>query len=484
MCRNGGKVFSFSIPQFINGIPSDEVKQMANENENWVEIESIDEPEVLQALQEPDFKMENPEEINGKVYHMRRHFSDGQLIFWSNFNEEGIENIRFSIEGESVSLLDPLSGKITGFPAKVEDGLAQIEFELPAAGSKLLFVHDNAAAASPAENMAGGSGNWQKLQIEETKVVASEPNSLTIDYVDLTVQGKNFNDLYFSMAADSAYKLNGLDKYGRWGYNPWAVAVQYRTNILDMGARFDENSGFTATYNFEIANGFQPEELKAVIEWAHLYKVTVNGKSVEPIPDESWLDHSFNVFDISDEVKTGNNNITLSVQPMHIHAEIEPVYLVGDFLLEPKQKGFLLTKKEPLKTGSWHEQGMPFYSASVRYSKELEAEAGKEYKIGLNNWEGTVARILVNDEKVGIIGWPPYEFNLTPFLEDGNNRVAVEVVGSLKNLLGPHHGNIRKGIVTPWSWFIGPRNMPPGDEYHQLDYGLLEDFDILTKRIE
>ncbi|MFW6277359.1 MAG: hypothetical protein ACOC1J_01715, partial [Prolixibacteraceae bacterium] len=448
---------------------------------NWVEIEAIDEPEVLRALQEPDFNVENPDDINGKVYHMRRHFADGQLVFWSNYNKEGVEEISFKTEGKSVSLLDPLSGEITGFPAQIEDGMAQIEFNLPAAGSKLLFVHDDEDAAPPVNESIDDEGGWEKLDIQMAEVTATEPNALTLDYVDLKVQEKTFDDLYFSMAADSAYKLNGLDQYGRSGYNPWAVAVQYRTNIIDMGERFDENSGFTATYNFEIARGFQPEELKAVVEWAHLYDVTVNGTSVEPIQGEAWLDHSFGVFDISDEVKPGNNKITLSVQPMHIHAEIEPVYLVGDFSLEPQQKGFLLTERKSLETGSWQKQGMPFYSESVRYSKELDAEAGKKYKIKLNDWEGTVARVYVDDEQVGIIGWPPYEFNLTPYLEEGNHTVAVEVVGSLKNLLGPHHGNMREGIVTPWSWFFGPRNMPPGDDYHHLDYGLMEDFEIMGK---
>ncbi len=480
--REGGQVFSFSIPRFINGNLSDEVKKLARENKNWKEIESNNDPEFLQALQEPDFKVNNPKEISGKVYHMRRHFSDGQLIFWSNFNKEGTERVRFSIEGKSVSQLDPLTGKITGFRAKMEDGMAHIEFDLPAAGSQLLFVHDDADAAPSAEDQGAESDNWQKMQTAETKVAASEPNTLTLDYVDLKVQGASFDDFYFSMAADSAYKLNGLEQYGRSGYNPWAVSVQYRTNIIDMGEKFGENSGFSATYNFEVASGFEPSELKAVVEWAHLYDVTLNRTPVEPIPGESWLDHSFNVFDISEEVKPGNNQLTISVKPMHIHAEIEPVYLVGDFSLEPRQKGFLLTGKKPLKTGSWQQQGMPFYSESVRYSKGLEAEAGKEYKIVLNDWEGTVARVYVGNEKVGIIGWPPYEFNLTPYLEDGTNTVAVEVVGSLKNLLGPHHANSREGIVTPWSWFYAPRNMPPGDDYHLLDYGLMEDFDILTKQ--
>jgi hypothetical protein len=63
---------------------------------------------------------------------------------------------------------------------------------------------------------------------------------------------------------------------------------------------------------------------------------------------------------------------------------------------------------------------MPFYSEGIRYSKKLEAEAGKEFKITLNDWNGTVAWDFVDGEKVGIIEWPLYDYNLTTYLEEGN----------------------------------------------------------------
>jgi hypothetical protein len=479
--RKGGKVFSFSIPQYINGVPSEEVINLAHENGNWIEIDDIGEPEVFETLQEPGFRVQNPQSIRGKIYHMRRYLADGQLIFWSNYNREGVENIRFDIEGKDVSCLDPFTGERMDFPVQMANGMAQIEFDLPAAGSKLLFVHAMGKSTRPEESSVEKTEDWQNLDTGPLSISATDSNTLTIDYADLKVGKKIFHDLYFAMAADSAYKLNGLEQYARTGHNPWAVAVQYKTNILDMGKNFDESSGFTATYNFEIARDFRPGELKAVVEWAHLYDVAVNGEPVEPLPGKSWLDHSFNVFDISGKVKPGKNQLTLSIQPMHIHAELEPVYLTGDFSLEPQQKGFLITQKKPLEVGAWKDQGMPFYSGSVCYSRDLEVEQGVEYKVKLNEWNGTVARILVNDEKVGIVGWPPYEFDLTSYLQPGTQKVTVEVVGSLQNLLGPHHGNIREGIVTPWNWFNGPLQMPPGEQYYHLEYGLTKDFSILNR---
>lgn len=70
------------------------------------------------------------------------------------------------------------------------------------------------------------------------------------------------------------------------------------------------------------------------------------------------------------------------------------------------------------------------------------------YTLRLRAWEGTLARVCVNGRKAGIIAWQPYAFDLTPYLRKGRNRVEVQVVGSLKNLFGPHY-SADKGIGRP-----------------------------------
>ena len=51
--------------------------------------------------------------------------------------------------------------------------------------------------------------------------------------------------------------------------------------------------------------------------------------------------------------------------------------------------------------------------------------------------------------------------------------------GSLKNLLGPHHGTITRGLASPANVRTAPATMPPGAQYDQLPYGLMDDFQVL-----
>jgi hypothetical protein len=53
------------------------------------------------------------------------------------------------------------------------------------------------------------------------------------------------------------------------------------------------------------------------------------------------------------------------------------------------------------------------------------------------------------------------------------------VCGSNKNLLGPHHGNPKPGLVAPPMFRNAPRETPPGSAYDLIGYGLLEDFSVV-----
>jgi len=133
--------------------------------------------------------------------------------------------------------------------------------------------------------------------------------------------------------------------------------------------------------------------------------------------------------------------------------------------------------------GPWKDQGLPMYSGSVTYSKQIEGRSGRQYCVKFENWQGTVARVLVNGEIVGRLFAPSPQLDITTHIRSGTNEVTIEVVGSLQNLLGPHHFNIQKGLVTPWNWFFAPPEQPAGKDYHLLEYGLLEDFELLEGKL-
>jgi hypothetical protein len=122
------------------------------------------------------------------------------------------------------------------------------------------------------------------------------------------------------------------------------------------------------------------------------------------------------------------------------------------------------------------------YSRDVSYSKKivLHKRDGRNYIVQLGKWEGTLCTIKVNHVYRGTLAYPPYQADISPWLKNGNNTVEINVFGSLKNLLGPHHNKPAPGLVSPWHW----RNVvkyPPGKEYDTYDYGLMEDFSIIEK---
>ena len=477
---DGGKVLSLGeAPQYIDGEKTDDFDQLIDQHEgSWIQADAISDPEALEMLGSEDFSVDQPQQIQGRVFHQRRQVEDGQIIFWSNFNKKAEASISFTTKGKAVSKLNAFSGEIEPYSYQSVNGEeVKVEFDLAPAGSLLLFIHDEESEA--ADGDLTESTEAEPIEAKTTRIERTLPNTLTLDYLDLQVQGRQFEDIYFSAASDSTYKLHGLDRYGRGGFNPWSAAVQYKTNVLDMGDQFGQNSGFTATYTFETAGNFVPDALKAVVEWPHLYSVEINGNAIQPEKDKWWLDRSFGVFEIGEYLQPGRNELTLNIQPMHILAEIEPVYLVGDFGLTSQEHGFRIGPPQEMDIGPWKDQNAPHYSQAVAYTKTFEAETDQAYKVKLNEWNGTMVRVKVNGEQEGIIGWPPYELDITQWIEEGENEVTIEVVGSLKNLLGPHHGDIREGLVSPWSFFYAPEHQPAGSSYDLHDYGLFEDFEVV-----
>ena len=135
-----------------------------------------------------------------------------------------------------------------------------------------------------------------------------------------------------------------------------------------------------------------------------------------------------------------------------------------------------MVPSRPLTFGSWKSQGMPFYGQSVKYSKTIKVDKAQKFEIELPSWSGTVAAVNINGKEVGIIQVQPYVLQVG--LAPGENIIDVVVIGSLKNTLGPHHGDLRKGVVRPYVFQNAPAIQPAGNTYQMIDYGLMEDFRV------
>ena len=466
--EQGGRLICFSEPYLIDGDPNDALTAFMK-NEPIIRVPELDKSVIEKYFTFKDCKISCN---GGNLFHHRRRYADGELIFIVNSSMEEVSTGNLVVKGKNLLVMDAMSGEIHTYPAKKENGLLAADFRLEPAGSLVLFSSFKSAkkysgkTEVKAEKTVAATG--------ETMVTRMRENAMTLDFCDVTVNGQTYKNIHFSRAADIAYREHGFTNG-----NPWNTSVQYKRNILDRDTYTD--GGFTAKYYFTVNDDFYFSGMQLVTERPELFTVKVNGLTVKPIPGKWWLDKTFGVYAIGSSVRKGVNTVELDISPMSIFAEIEPVYILGDFAVVPEEKGWSISA--PVSTftiGSWKEQKQPFYSYDFKYSRSYDIpEVAGVYFVALGKWTGTVAEVYVNGVKAGIIGFDPYRLDVTSFLKTGKNQIDVHVVGSHKNLLGPHYKNPAPGLASPGHW-KNINEQIPGTAYQMIDYGLMEAFELIT----
>lgn len=466
----GGMIIACSQPTVIDGSPSEEVRKFFDSPSPNIKI--INDPVKILLTNILANKGLTFNEIKGgTIYHHRRVLGDGQVIFIINADLNSDATGSFSTKGNQVIAMNTFDGSLGAYPVSRNGSNLTVKYSLPPAGSLLLYV----AATSQGSFAQTDSekGSLTEVAASQMQIAAKQANVLTIDFCDLTVGNETTKDLNTYYAADKAFKY-----YGFKNGNPWNTSVQFRKNITDRDT-FGIKTGFSATYHFVVNGSFVTDSVKAVVERAPLWKVFINGKEISAEKGKWWLDRSFNIYNIGAYIRNGDNELTLKCSPMKVDSEIEPVYITGNFSVKPAKKGWVI--EEPVRElgpGSWKSQGMPFYSDGVTYTRKFTvSQTGGSWIVGPGKWNGTMATVTVNGKEAGIIAFPPYKLDISKYITKGDNSVSITVIGSRKNLLGPHHNQQKEGFVSPWIW-RNVKTYPSGSEYQLIDYGLFEDFSL------
>jgi hypothetical protein len=294
-----------------------------------------------------------------------------------------------------------------------------------------------------------------------------------IDFCDVAYADTLLKDTHVVKAGTAVFQ-----RYG-FGGDPWDHQVQFKKQLVSRDT-FSKGTGFVARYHFRVSDDVDFHNFRAVFEQRDLWNtIRVNGTVVSPEKDKWWLDRSFGVIQLGKYLQPGENILSLEVNPMSVYAEIAPVYILGDFNLASAEKGFKIVSPRPLQFGSWKSLGLPLYGGKIIYEKEFTCvDPRLHFAVRLPNWKGTVVNVKVNNKAAGIIIAEPSMLDISEFLKEGKNTIEVEVVGSFKNLLGPHHNSPKPGLADPWKW-KNIENYPPGENYDTYDYGLMEDFEIV-----
>jgi hypothetical protein len=474
--KAGGMVYYQDIPYLLDAELSDETEQLvAKYPEQWIAI-SDNEQQLTELFANQEFQLlqsKDPENL----FHQRRKLEDGQLVFWTNFSKNQINDFTFTISGKAVSWFNTFTGEIYQLPARKTGQSLEIAVKLHPGESKLMYIHDIEVKGRP---LPAQPEEYRLIETKAPDIQRVEDNLLVLDYCDVQSMGKSVLDINYLHATDSIFKWHGLPK-SDIDHNPWNFTTQYKTELLDLNDDFGERTGFEATFTFIVDQDYQLKPMKIGIEYGRLYQVRINGKNISPDKDLHYFDHSVDVYPVdTEDLKIGENQVSLTIQPMHIHAELERIFVLGDFDLQPSDQGFFIKESDELNLGNWVTQGLPFYPEAVNYSKPVDLESGRTYLVKLNDWQGAVAQVKVNEKNAGIIGWQPYELDISDFVNAGENTIEILVYGTPRNQLGPHYYEVPVGIATPWSWNQAPRHQPAGENYSFVSYGLMEDFEVMV----
>jgi len=467
--KGGGQVLSCGKPPTrVEGKESSQAAGMSRSG-SWKQVAVDGLPRLLLEMNREGFAVRRATGDQGILFHHRRQLADGELLFLVNTSLDASCSATVESACASAEKWDIEQGKAEQVTYEQADKGIRIPVELAPGGSLLLALHkDRRVGPAPPRKLAD---RGEVRPDGDVKVRRLDPNVLTIDYVDVTAGGRTRENINVLKAANFVFAENGLKK------NPWDRAVQFEDELIRH--RFSSGRGLEAVYRFTIREKVPPS-LSIVIERADLYAITCNGKEVKAAEGQWWLDKAFGKIDIAAAAQVGENSVAIKASSLSIFHELAAAYVLGDFDLEPAEKGFEIVPAKDLKLGPWKTQGMPLYSHGVAYTRSFDAgsKSGRYY-VSLPAWLGSVAEVKVNGQSAGYIWHQPWELDVTDALKQYGNDIEVVVIGTLKNTLGPHHGKHGLGSAWPGMWDSAPEQGPPaGAEYSTVGYGLFEPFTL------
>jgi hypothetical protein len=171
--------------------------------------------------------------------------------------------------------------------------------------------------------------------------------------------------------------------------------------------------------------------------------VEVNGVEVSQFIEPEWVfDNNFFKLDISQQFHKGANSIAVTIKhggwAGHPKLMSAPQYLIGEFSLEKDGDVYKIAPPRlEIQTGSWTEQGYPFYSGTGIYSQTVVIPPiGSGCRVMLQVEDpADMFEVWINGVQAGVRPWPPFLVDISKYIHPGENEVEIRVTNSLANML-------------------------------------------------
>jgi len=467
---NGGRIVQVgtTAPTHVDGHPSEEPAQLkAQYTGQWV---SVSTPQALASriaeMIPPRLTTAQGDALPQELIWRRTELPGGDVAWFlcNPWNKPLTMTVR--IAGRQLVDMDTSTGAMRMLPAECRDGQMIMPLTLHPRGHILWL-----SRAKSIDDVLPIAAAWagEIVKLGEPKITALSPNQLLLDYCDLDSGDVHLKDTTTIRADDANWRVQGFPE------SPWRLGIsQFNRNFIDH--EVDPDSPFRVMYHFDVDADYPPAQraaLNLAVERPWLYGIKINGRAVSFAKARRWFDEHMRILPIGRWLRAGSNKIELCAACFNMLCEIKPVYILGNFSLQPAAQGFRIAATQPLSLGDWTAQGMPFYPHGVRYTWHVTIpRSADRLRLELGSWAGSVTHVRLDGRAVGAILHPPYTMEMAGPIRKGRHKLTVEVIGNMRNMLGPHFS---EGHAGPWSWQWGPpAATPPGDAYTRQPSGLME----------
>ncbi|MBZ4666767.1 glycosyl hydrolase [Mahella sp.] len=407
--QSGGRVISIgNFPMLVNGRDSDDLVMLRSK----VKCIEPDKRELKAALSDLGLNIydQNGDDAS-HIYVQQRYMDDGQrLIFAVNISQTDSVCARIALDGIWYPKLCRLeNGEYEVVPADYAEGSTSIELNFMPMQSYAILLDKKGTDDAKVISRIAQPEEIPAILTDQWHIELEDYNALTLDYACISIDA------------------------GPWSEMMPVIAIQ------DMLLRMGRAARVALKFSF-ICCGINEVILRTDFEYS---------------------DDVYQLLMTPDIHESQTNKITYDT-------EIESIYLLGHFgVYSMSDYGYgdrravfadgpFICRQMPatVTTGDLSAQGLAFYAGNVRLIQHIDVphlKPGQRIYLDLcTKPDDVLTKVWINEQVAGNIPWTPYKIDITDALKNGQNTLAIELMGSCRNLLGPHHH------ITGELYAVGP----------------------------
>ncbi|CAN7628206.1 glycosyl hydrolase [Paenibacillus sp. LjRoot153] len=465
----GGKVIAVgSPPTMIEGRQSDLLSQLYDHKNMTVVDDVEDTITALEGILPRRVSLTNRHSKEApEMLYMLRDIGECRALFVVNNDRADTHRITIRMEGEGcVEEWHPLTGEVKDVEVVIRNGYAHFEAVFGPADSKLFIMNTTKSEVVLITEESRCRADETSSTVLELgpicRFTRTMPNVLTLDTCSYRLRNGGWSEETGVWQAQRAIRealdmrqiyYNGLEQRYKWIDDP------------------HPQNGTSAAFRFTFQVSIVPShDVYLVVESAAYYAISLNGETVSNLPAGWFLDRTFDKV-LLPRLKQGENELILSCK-YHNRMEVEDLYLIGHFGVDADRT--VVAEPERLIFGDWCTQGYSHYCGSIIYHFDvtLDKHSMTRTMLELGEYSAVTIEVRANGQTAGHVPWrAANRIDLTAFLNEGDNQIDIEVMGSPRNMLGPFHQMSGETSTTNWASFRkeGDGYTP---EYKLHSYGL------------